>query len=107
MGIEYTLEKMDKIVDGLAKNPDPLPARLGDVYIPLASAITDAELGSHLPADVLDRLKAVVDQVLRLGVVGHRNPADPMSTEEASDVARELVELRHKVLQIAGQSDAI
>ena len=97
MGMEYTREKMGQLVHALADGIDPLPMRLKDAFMPLSSAIGDAENVGHLPGSVLQLLQDLLDRMTRVeGPDGNlKATLEAMSPQEASDIAFELVELAY------------
>lgn len=103
MSLDYAVEKMDQLVECLATDPDPLPLRLEGVYIPLTGALGDAERLGYLPAELLARLKVAKERLTRIAGPQGSLPATitTMTADEASELARELVDLRYAILAIA------
>lgn len=103
VGLEYAQEKMDQLLGSLAANPDPLPERLETVYLPLMGAVDDATSLHYLPPDILSRMRAVQERLTAVEAHGGegrlRATLDAMSVDEAWQIAKELVALRHEVFE--------
>jgi len=93
MGIAYAWEKMSLALDALAVAPEALPLRLRHALFPyVLNALHDAEQVEYLPAELLDSLRRIREQV-----GDGPESLSTMRQDEAVTLATEIVRIAHEI----------
>lgn len=98
MGIDYAWEKAMVAVTGMACNPDSINERIAHAFAYSLIRINPEE---HLPEDLrplLEEIRTALTSVEPIGDEGSiAATTRVMSTEEATNIARKIVDLYDKI----------